>query len=68
MKASLKLPGLPNFVTATLAGKEVSVSIADVPEDELRQLAEQWVAALIESARAKRLNTADMVAFRETLR
>ncbi len=68
MIATLKIPGLPNFITAVVAGKEVQLSIADVPDDELRKLAEKWTAALLESARVKRLNAADMAEFRKAAR
>jgi hypothetical protein len=55
MKPTIKIPQTPNFVQLVLSGAQVSVSIADVSDEDLENLGEEWTAALLESARKKRV-------------
>lgn len=54
MNAVIRTPTVPNFLTVTVAGKEVQVSVADVSEADLKAVGAAWTEKLIETAKSYR--------------
>lgn len=46
------LPSLPNFVRTP--HKDVAIPIADLTEDQIREIGKQWTDALVQKFRKKR--------------
>jgi len=61
MKVMLRTPSLPNYLFIEVNGQEVgNISVGDVSDDDLKEVAERWVKALMEHARKKRLDKAGL--------
>ena len=52
VKATVKLPTVPNFVK--LVGVETTIPVGDLTDDELRALAEVWTEELLTNAARQR--------------
>ena len=52
---TIRPPPAPNFMLIDVNGVEIgSVSIAEVSDDDLKEVAERWTKALLEHAQARR--------------
>lgn len=62
VKASVKLPNLPNFLiiseTPEGASAPGTIDVADITDEALRQLGKEWTEALVEHARLRRERSA----------
>lgn len=57
VKFKVKTPSTPKFLKVDKSSrKEVMVDIADVSDEDLRRVADQWTKALLESAQQRREN------------
>lgn len=56
--ATLKIdmPIHPNYIRSVIGGKEIMIDVADVTDENLLEIGEQWKQALIEHARERRKN------------
>lgn len=64
MPVKVRLPAVPNFLTVqTHLGGSTSVRLADVSDDHLKAIAEEWTAELL--AKAERQRNEPMAIARE---
>ena len=55
MKTEIQIPTVPNALRVLVGGKEVTIFVQDIPENELKEVGEKWTRQLLAKAKTPKL-------------